>query len=70
MQHKISRDQYDQLASLPSPSLCEYFPWHGANRLLAGEGTDADLQEVVDRCIKHDHTALARELLLPPESWS
>ena len=66
MPHKISRFQYDQLPRCfrMSPSRR---PLLAANRLLDGEGTDADLDEVVKFCIEHGHNALARELLQPPD---
>ena len=71
MPHKISKAQYDQL---PSQQLTarmvalgwENCRWRTADRLLAGKGTDADLDEVVKDCIRCGHNALARELLMPP----
>ena len=67
MPHKISKAQYDQLPIWPKPSLRKYMGWLPARRLLDGEGTDADLDEVVKFCIKHGKNALARELLMPPD---
>lgn len=63
MTHKISQHQYN---ILPPGGLTPFLPQ--ARRLLAGEGTNADLAEIVNLCKKHGRHALARELLDPPPS--
>jgi len=67
MPHKISEAQFCMLMEIDLGST-GFRCLPGAYRLLDGEGTDTDLDEVAKWCIRQGHNALARELLLPPES--